>query len=263
MTNSGDNPKEYMSNSTDNKVVSTMLEAGCHFGHRASKWNPKMRKFLYDRRDGIHVFDLTKSATYLEKALEFLRESCAAGKSVLLVSTKLQAIKLITEAANETDSAFVTRKWIPGLLTNFDTVKRRIKYFKDLKEQKAKGEWEEKYTKKERVELGRTLEKLQTAFSGVEHMYRVPDVIVVLDAVRDTLALKEARRLNIPTVAVCDSNADPDLVTYVVPGNDDAVKALSFFVSEFKKAIGEGKRRAGNIKKAEVKDKEEMPVAKS
>lgn len=241
--------------SQDDKLIESMLESGCHFGHRASKWNPKMRKYLYDRKDGIHVFDLTKTAEYLQKALEFLTESCAAGKTVLLVSTKLQAIKLVTEAANETESPFVTRKWIPGLLTNFDTVKRRIKYFKDLKEQKANGEWEQKYTKKERVELGRTLEKLQTAFSGVEHMFRVPDVILVLDAVRDTLALKEARRLGIPTVGICDSNADPDLLTYVVPGNDDAVKSLTFFMGQFKKAISDGKRRGGSLRKVEVQDK--------
>lgn len=241
----------------DKEILALMLEAGCHFGHRASKWNPKMRKYLYDRRDGIHVFDLTKTADKLEKALEFLRESCAAGKSVMIVSTKLQAVKLVAEAAAATECSYVTKKWIPGILTNFDTIKRRIKYFKDLKDQKAKGEWEEKYTKKERLELSRTLEKLQMAFSGVENMYRVPDIIVVLDAVRDRLALKEAKRLGVPTVAVCDSNADPDLVTHVVPGNDDAVKSLSFFMSQFMHAIAEGKHRAGAMRKPEMKDKDE------
>ena len=240
---------------TDKKVLTSMIEAGCHFGHRVSKWNPKMRKYLYDKRDGIHMFDLTKTAAKLDVACDFLRESCAAGKSVLLVSTKLQAIKILTEAATSTDSPYITKKWIPGILTNFDTVKRRIKYFKDLKEQKANGEWEEKYTKKECVELGRTLKKLQDAFSGVEHMHRVPDVVVVLDAVRDRLALKESKRLGIPTVGLCDSNADPDLLTYIVPGNDDAVKSLAFFAGEFKKAIAEGKHRAGAMKKPELHEK--------
>lgn len=220
-----------------------MLASACHFGHRASKWNPKMRQYLYTKRDGIHIFDLTKTYKALSAALEFLRQSAAEGKRILLVSTKLQATRLVQEAAIKCEVPYVTRKWMPGLLTNFETIRKRIKYFKDLKEGKAMGDWE-KYKKKERLELQRMLDKLEDAFSGVEHMSKLPDVVVVFDSVRDTLALKEARRLKIATVGVCDSNADPDLLSFPIPGNDDAVKSLMYFIDKVGTAIMEGKKMA-------------------
>ena len=222
-------------------MLEEMLVAACHFGHKVSKWNPKMHSYIFTKRDGIHIFDLTKTYEALVKALEFLKEASAAGKTILLVSTKLQAAKMLAEYAEKCGCPNVTRKWMPGLLTNFETIRKRIKYFKDLKEQKASGEWE-KYTKKERLELDRTMQKLDGAFSGVEGMSRLPDVVVVVDSVRDILALKEARRLKITTVGICDSNADPDLLTYPIPGNDDAVKALRFFIEKIAGAIEEGKK---------------------
>lgn len=224
----------------DKAMLEEMLSAACHFGHKVSKWNPKMKPYIFTRRDGIHIFDLTKTSECLEVALNFLRESAAAGKTILLVSTKLQATKIVTEAAKKILCPFVTRKWMPGLLTNFETIRKRIKYFKDLKTGRDVGDWE-KYTKKERLELGRILEKLEEAFSGVEHMNNPPDVLVVFDSIRDKLALREAKRLKITTIGVCDSNADPDLLTYPIPGNDDAVKSLKFFVEKITAAIAEGK----------------------
>lgn len=223
------------------KLLEEMLASACHFGHKVSKWNPKMRSYIYSKREGIHVFDLTKTYECLTKALDFLQQSAGEGKTILLVSTKLQATRLVEEAAKKCGSPYVTHKWMPGLLTNFETIRKRIKYFRDLKDAKAIGGWE-KYTKKERLELSRALEKLEDAFSGVETMLRLPDVVVVLDAVRDTLALREAKRLKIPTIAVCDSNSDPDLVTYPIPGNDDAVKALKFFMGQITGAIEAGKK---------------------
>lgn len=231
-----------MSQTVDKKLLEEMLASACHFGHKVSKWNPKMRSYIYSKRDGIHVFDLTKTYECLTRALEFIQKNVSEGKTVLLVSTKLQATRLIAEAAKKTDSPYVTRKWMPGLLTNFDTIKKRIKYFRDLRDSKAIGGWD-KYTKKERLELSRDLEKLEDAFSGVETMNGLPHVVIVLDAVRDTLALKEAKRLRIPTVAICDTNADPDLVTYPIPGNDDAVKSLKFFVNQLAGAIEAGKKQ--------------------
>lgn len=225
----------------NNQELEVMLQAACHFGHKVSKWNPKMRPYLYTQREGIHIFDLTKTYECLTRALEFLKESAAAGKTILIVCTKLHATKLVTEAAQKSGCPFVTRKWMPGLLTNYETLRKRIKYFRDLKTARDAGDWE-KYTKKERLELSRTLEKLEDAFSGVEHMNHLPDVLVVFDAIRDELVLREAKRLRIPTVGICDSNADPDLITYPIPGNDDAVKSLKYFIEKIGSALEEGKK---------------------
>lgn len=226
---------------TDKKVLKEMLEAACHFGHKSSAWNPKMHQYLYVRKDGIHIFDLTKTYDCLMKALNFLKEQASEGKTILLVSTKMQAIRFVTEVAKKCGCPYVTRKWMPGLLTNFDTIKKRIKYFRDLKEQKRSGGWD-KYTKKEKLELDRVSLKLEDAFSGVEDMIRLPDVVVVFDCVRDVLALREARRLNLTTIGVCDSNSDPDLVEYPIPGNDDAIKSLKYFIESVGSAIEAGKK---------------------
>lgn len=246
MMEKGVNPKDHMSDISEKinrKEIEEMLASACHFGHKVSKWNPKMRPYLYSQREGIHIFDLTKTYDCLNRALDFLRETAASGKMILLMSTKLQVTKLLAEAAKKCECPYVTRKWMPGLLTNFDTIKKRIKYFKELKEQSATGGWD-KYTKKERLTLQRTLEKLEDAFSGVENMNKLPDVVVVFDCVRDELALREAKKLRIATVGVCDSNADPDLLAYPIPGNDDAVKSLKYFVDKVASAIEEGKKTA-------------------
>jgi len=236
----------------DKKLLEEMLAAACHFGHKVSRWNPKMKQYIYTKRDGIHIFDLSKTAACLAKTMDFLTETAANNKIILLVSTKLQATKMVAQAANITGCSYVTRKWMPGLLTNFNTIQKRVKYFKDLKNGKATGEWE-KYTKKERVEMDRTLSKLEAAFSGVESMSHLPSVVVVFDSIRDVLALKEARRLNITTIGVCDSNADPDLLTFPIPGNDDAVKSLKFFVDKVTEAILKGKKMATDGSRAPVK----------
>lgn len=234
---------------TNKKELEAMLAAGCHFGHKDYKWNPKMRSYLYGAREGIHIFDLEETQRLLQKAGNFLREAASAGKIILLVSTKLHAARLLTEAAQKCGCPFITRKWMPGLLTNYETIRKRIKFFKDLRSQKENGEWD-KYTKKERHDLQRTLDKLQEAFSGVENMNKIPDVVVVFDCVRDLLALKEANKLKIATVGVCDSNADPDLLTYPIPGNDDAVKSLKYFIDKITIAISEGRQNQSSVKTA-------------
>lgn len=227
----------------DKAALKAMLDAGCHFGHKTSKWNPKMAKYIYIKKDNIHIFDLVKTYQALMKVKEFLKVASKEGKTILFVSTKLQAIKFVDEAAKRCGCPYITRKWMPGILTNFDTIKKRIKYFRDLKQQRESGEWE-KYTKKERLELSRIIEKLENAFSGVEELNRLPDIVVVFDALHDSLALREAYRLKLPTVAICDSNSDPDLVSYPIPGNDDAVKSLRYFIDSIAEAIEEGKKEA-------------------
>lgn len=217
-----------------------MLEAACHFGHRVSKWNPKMRRYLYGEREGVHIIDLTKTYEQLQKALEFLKDQVSKGKTVLIVCTKLQAKKLIEQAGLETGMPYVSIKWIPGLLTNYPTIRKRIRYLHDLKSDEAIGGFD-KYTKKEALELRKTIQKLESALGGVKDMMKLPDVVVLFDSVRDKNPLNEANRLKIPIVGICDSNADPDTLTIPIPGNDDAVKSLEFFITKVKEAILEGK----------------------
>jgi len=225
----------------EKKTLTDMIKAACHFGHGVAKWNPKMRRYLYKKQDGIHIFDLTKTQKALQVAEKFLEEKVSEGKTVLLVSTKLQAEKLVLDAADKTGFPYITRKWIPGFLTNFDTVNKRIQYFNQLREEQDAGMWDRKYKKKERLMLSRTLAKLQDAFGGVSNLKKVPDIVVVFDAVRDELALREAKKLGLPSVAICDSNADPDLVTYPIPGNDDAIKSLTYFATSITAALLRGK----------------------
>lgn len=213
-----------------------MLAAAVHFGHQTHKWNPKMKPFLYGVRDGIHIFDLQKTFDMQEAALTFLQKTVEEGKKILFVSTKQQAATLVEGVAKKCNMPHVTYKWIGGLLTNFSTVKKRIKYFLELTEKKENGEFE-KYTKKEASKLTKELEKLETAFGGLQGMKKKPHVLFVIDSVRDNIAVKEANKLNIPVVAIADSNADPDEIDYPIPGNDDAVKSLKYFLSKVEDAI--------------------------
>ncbi len=213
-----------------------MLAAAVHFGHQTHKWNPKMKTYLYGARDGIHIFDLQKTFDMQETALAFLQKTVEEGKTVLFVSTKQQSATLVEGVAKKCNMPYVTYKWIGGLLTNFSTVKKRIKYFIELTEKKENGEFE-KYTKKEVSKFTKELEKLQTAFGGLKGMKKKPHVLFVVDSVRDNIAVKEANKLNIPVVAIADSNADPDEIDYPIPGNDDAVKSLKYFLSKVEDAI--------------------------
>lgn len=213
-----------------------MAKCAVHFGHPTHKWNPKMKPFIYGNRYGIHIFDLQKTARLLVKALDFLADSSQKNKEVLFVGTKQQCRTLLQEIKDETGMPIVTDKWIPGLLTNFKTIKERINYFKKLKEDDKRGELS-KYTKKEQVKLRKKIQDLSTSLSGVENMEGTPDIIFVADICRDNIAVKEARRLKIPVVAIVDSNTDPDLVDYPIPANDDAIKSLSYILNLVKEAL--------------------------
>lgn len=213
-----------------------MLANAVHFGHQTQKWNPKMRPYLYGVRDGIHIFDLQKTFDQLQAAMTFIQKSIAEGKKVLFVSTKQQAASVVENTAKKCNMPYVTHKWIGGLLTNFSTVKKRIKYYLDLEEKSASGDFE-KYTKKEASQFKKDLEKLQIAFGGLKGLKKAPDVLFIVDCVRDHIAINEARKLNIPIVAITDSNADPDMVDYPIPGNDDAVKSLKYFMSKVEDSI--------------------------
>jgi len=218
-----------------------MAKNAAHFGHPTQKWNPKMKPYLFGSRYGIHIFDLHKTAAGLMRALDFLEEAVRQNKTVLFVGTKQQCRKVLQDIKDASGMPIVTDKWIPGLLTNYKTIKKRIDYFKQLKEDDAKGGFE-KYTKKEQLKLRKKIQDLSTSLSGVEGMADLPDVVFVTDIVRDHIPVKEARRMKIPVVAIVDSNADPDLVSYVIPANDDAIKSLAYIMGLVKEAVARKKK---------------------
>ena len=220
-----------------------MAKNALHFGHSTHKWNPKMKPYLYGKRHGIHIFDLKKTAEALLKALDFLANAARANKSILFVGTKQQSHLLLQDLHKATKMPIVTDKWIPGLLTNFKTIKKRIDYFKELKDEDRKGGFD-KYTKKEQIKLRKKIQDLSSSLSGVEDMEETPDVLFVVDIVRDAIAVKEARRLKIPVVAIVDSNADPDMVDYSIPANDDAIKSLEYILTLVKEAVTAKKEKA-------------------
>lgn len=216
--------------------IQTMFDNAVHIGHRTHKWNPRMKRFIYGEKDGIHIINLEKTLSHLKKALEFLSKVAKEGKTILFVSTKPQAVNMLRDAAIACNMPYVVGKWIPGLLTNFATIKVRIKYLADLKARKERGDFE-KYTKKEAAGLTKEINKLQIALGGVEHMNSKPDAVFVLDTVRDHIVVAEAAKLGIPVVGIVDTNSDPSNLDYPIPGNDDAVKALAFYIEKLMEAV--------------------------
>jgi len=229
--------------SDQKSIMREMLANAVHFGHRGSKWNPKMAPFLHGKRNGVHIFDLNQTYNGLMQAGEFLRSSCAQGKKVLFVSTKQQATKLIREEAEKCGMPYVTSKWIPGLLTNFKTIRTRVKYLQKLKEDRESGEFE-KYTKKEALNLSKKITKLEIALGGVVDLDKTPDIVFILDVVRDRIAVKEAKKVGAIVVAIVDSNANPNGIDYIIPGNDDAIKSINYLVNFISDSIQEGKKKA-------------------
>jgi len=219
-----------------------LLDNACHLGHPSQKWNPKMKSYLFGTRKGIHIFDLTKSREHLGHLCEELKKLQVEGKTILFVSTKQQSIPLVEPMGQALSQPVVTKKWIPGLLTNWPTLKRRIQYYIDLKKSFQTGEVE-KYTKKEQTDLRKKMMKLDSALSGVAHMTGLPQAMFVVDAVRDQVAVLEAKKLGIPVYGICDSNANPDNFAAFVPANDDAVKSIDLILRTILGALQEGKAK--------------------
>jgi small subunit ribosomal protein S2 len=219
-----------------------LLAAACHFGHPKEKWNPKIAPYLFGSRKGIHIFDLTKTREGLETVCMYMKKLQAEGKNILFVSTKQQAIPQIEQMGQELNQSVVTKKWIPGLLTNWPTLKKRLQYYLDLRRSFQTGEVE-KYTKKEQTALRKELTKLDAALSGVAHMTGLPDALFVVDGVRDHVAVLEAKKLGIPVFGICDSNADPDEYFACVPANDDAVKSIDIILHTILLELADSKKQ--------------------
>lgn len=214
-----------------------LLNAAVHLGHPRNKWNPKMSKYIFGIRNKTHIFDLEQTKKALDHVCEILSKMQAEGKTVLFVSTKQQSIPYIEMFNDALGQPIVTKKWMPGLLTNWNTLKKRIKHYLDLQSSFKTGEIE-KYTKKEQTQLRKELTKLDIALGGVATMTQLPDALFVVDAVRDRVAVLEARKLKIPVYGICDSNADPDLFTECIPGNDDAVGSIALLMTTVLEAMG-------------------------
>ncbi|MGP1608801.1 MAG: 30S ribosomal protein S2 [Clostridium sp.] len=243
-------------------AMKELLEAGVHFGHQTRKWNPKMKKYIFQARNNIHIIDLQKTSKLIDEAYDYLREVSKNGGNILFVGTKKQAEQPIKEAALETNSFYVNHRWLGGMLTNFKTIKKSIITLKKYEAMKEDGTFE-LLTKKEVLSIEKEMAKLEANLGGIKEMKRTPDVMVVVDPGKEDIAVLEAKRLNIPIIALIDTNCDPDLIDYVIPGNDDAIRSISLILKTLSKAIIEGREgeaveKVAEESKREVTEQEEI-----
>lgn len=228
-------------------LMKNLLEAGVHFGHQTRRWNPKMSKFIFTERNGIYIIDLQKTVKQIEQAYDFVREIVADGGRVLFVGTKKQAQEAIKEQAERAGMYYVNSRWLGGMLTNFSTIKKRIERMKELERMDAEGILDTDYTKKEAAAFRKELSKLSKNLSGIRDMEKVPDAIYVVDVKMEELPVKEAHLLGIPVFAMIDTNVDPDLITYPIPANDDAIRSVKLITSIMANAIVEGNQGIENV----------------
>ena len=227
-------------------TVRDLLDAGLHFGHQTKRWNPKMKPFIFDKRNGIHIIDLTKTLVLLNKSAEFIHDVAVSGDSILFVGTKKQAQSVIKEAAESCGQPYITTRWLGGLLTNSRTIRKRVKRMKELEALEEKGEIEN-MLKKEASVVRQELAKLQRNLSGVADMDKLPGALVVVDINREDIAVAEANKLNIPVIAIIDTNTDPDQIDYPIPGNDDAIRAIKLIVQTLAHTTGKAREEYERI----------------
>ena len=240
-------------------TISEALEAGVHFGHVTRRWNPKMEKFIYGKREGIHVIDITKTVEEAEKAKEFLQNIVRTGGKILFVGTKKQAKEIIKTSAQRCGMFYVTERWLGGTLTNFETIRKCVDRLKELQMMEEEGKFE-LLTKKEAIRYRKEKERLEKLLSGIVDMEELPDALFVVDPRRESNAVREARKLGIPVVAIVDTNCDPDEVDYPIPANDDALKSISLITSRIADALVETMKEEGlweeKLEKEEAEEKE-------
>jgi len=238
-----------MSNNTPS--MEDMLKAGVHFGHKASHWHPKMAPYIYTVRNGVHIMDLKKTASHLEKAADYVNKVVSEGGEVLFVGTKTQSQPLIEQYAKQCEMPYVNNRWLGGMITNFGEIKKVIKKYLDLKKAKESGDWEKKYTKKEQVELNKELKKLHSSVSGISQMKKLPQAMIVVDLRAEKTAVAEAATRCISMVGICDSNVNPKNIDYIIPANDDAARGIDLILSVLAEACATG-----------LKERKAVPIAK-
>ncbi|MGC9292121.1 MAG: 30S ribosomal protein S2 [Acidobacteriaceae bacterium] len=232
-------------------TMKELLEAGVHFGHQTKRWNPKMKEYIFGERNGIYIIDLQKTLKMFKEASKFVTELAMEGKVILFVGTKRQAQDAIAEEAARCGMYYINQRWLGGLLTNWATVQKSVKRLQEIDEMATDGRYD-LLTKKEVIRLERERKHLQANLAGIKNMRRLPDAVFVVDSNNEQIAVKEARKLGIPVVAVVDTNCDPTLVDYIIPGNDDALRAIRLFTSKIADSIVEGVQAAGDKQVAEV-----------
>lgn len=220
--------------------LTDMLQAGVHFGHQVSRWHPKMKRFIFTQRNGVHVINLEETQRQLEETLNAVRDLAAQGKNILFISTKPQAREIVRQAAIACNMPYLVDRWVGGLLTNFPEIKKLIKKYVALKKQQESGELE-RYTKKEQLDLSRQLEKMDKTLGGLASLDKMPEVLFVPSVQREKTAMIEANKMNVTVVGVCDTNANPDKVSHVIPANDDAVNAITMMVNLVSEAAKDGR----------------------
>lgn len=228
-----------------NITMKELLEAGVHFGHQTKRWDPRMKEYIFGERNGIYIIDLQKTLKMFKDASKYVTDLCAQGKVILFVGTKRQAQDAIAEEANRCGMYYINNRWLGGLLTNWVTVQKSVKRLQELDEMAGDGRYD-LLTKKEVIRLERERKHLQANLAGIKNMRRLPDALFIVDSNNETIAVKEARKLGIPVVAVVDTNCDPTLVDYVIPGNDDALRAIRLFTSKISDSVIEGVQLVGD-----------------
>jgi len=230
----------------DSVTVKQLLEAGAHFGHQTSRWHPRMKKYIFTKRNGIHIIDLEQTASMLDKACRFVYEVAAEGGKILFVGTKKQAQEAIEEASTRCGMYYVNQRWIGGVLTNFATIQARIDYLVRLEDQQSRGEFS-RLPKKEALKLEEEITRLNRQMGGFKEMVNLPDVLFIIDPTKERIALAEAKRARIPVVAISDTNCNPDEIDYPIPANDDAIRAVKLVCGKMADAVIEGKASQAGI----------------
>jgi len=238
----------------DTATIKQLLEAGAHFGHQTGRWHPRMKSYIFTKRNGIHIIDLEKTAVMLDKACAFIRDIVAEGKTVLFVGTKKQAQESVEEEALRCEMYYVNQRWLGGMLTNFSTIQARVDQLVRLEDQQARGEFG-RLTKKEVLKLGEKIDKMNRQMGGFKEMTTLPGALFIVDPTKERIALAEARRMAIPVVAIVDTNCNPDDIDYPVPANDDAIRAIKLICTKIADAVIEGRSGIGEVP-AEVVEEE-------
>lgn len=237
-------------------TMKEMLDAGVHFGHQTQRWNPKMKPFVFTSRGGIHIIDLQQTAELTKKAIDFVTKVASEGGKMIFVGTKKQAVEPIQEAAKKCGQFYVTKRWLGGTLTNFVTIKQSIDRMKRIEQMREKGELEF-FTKKERIQIEKEYVKLHDYLEGIKEMKQAPQLMFVVDVIKEHIAVAEAKRLGIPVVGICDTNSDPEIIDYPIPGNDDAIRSIKIFANILAEAYNEGAKKWEEVLRSRA-DKEEV-----